>query len=73
MLTSISINFFYSFCQGRKVLQGPFIKINVTKPSFHLVTYDIWIKTVHILSTQKSVATNLNKLVLFEAVLSDIS
>ena len=59
MVTSSCTNFFILFCQGSQVLRGPFIKTNVTDSSFHLVTYDNWIKTVYILSRQKSVATYL--------------
>ena len=66
MVTSSSINFFqYLFCQGVQVLQGPFIKTNVTTSSFHLVKYHNWTKTVYILSTYIEVPTNLTKLILF--------
>ena len=73
MVTSNSTNFFIPFCHITKVVQGPFIKINVTKSNFHLVTYDNWLKTVYVLSRYTSVATNLIKKVLFEVRLSDIN
>ena len=73
MVTSNSTNFFIPFCHITKVVQGPFIKTNVTKSNFHLVTYDNWLKTVYVLSRYTSVATNLIKKVLFELRLSDIN
>ena len=73
MVTSNSTNFFIPFCHITKVVQGPFIKTNVTKSNFHLVTYDNWLKTVYVLSRYTSVATNLIKKVLFEVRLSDIN
>ena len=73
MVTSNSTNFFIPFCHITKVVQGPFIKTNVTKSNFHLVTYDNWLKTVYVLSRYTSVATNLIKKVLFEVCLSDIN
>ena len=50
MVISSFINFFILFCQGSQALQGPFIKTNVTKLSFHLVTHDNWVNAVYILS-----------------------
>ena len=72
MVTSSSANFFILFCKVSQVLQGPFIKSNVTNASFDLVKYDDWTKTVYILSRYTPVGTNLTKVVLLEAVLSDI-
>ena len=72
MVTSSCTNFLILFCQGSQVLQEPFIKANVIKSSFHLLTPDHWVKAVYILSRQKSVATNLTKVVLFEVCLFDI-
>ena len=48
MVTSSSTNFFIHFYQSSQVLQGPFIKTNVTKSSFHLVMHDNSMKTVYI-------------------------
>ena len=73
MVTLNSTNFFIPFCHITKVVQGPFIKTNVTKSNFHLVTYDNWLKAVYVLSRYTSVATNLIKKVLFEVRLSDIN
>ena len=53
--------FFYTFYKVSYILQWQFIKTNVTKPSLDLVTYN------------KSVATYLTKVVLFEVLLSDIT
>ena len=50
MVTSSCTNVFILFCQVSEVLQGPFIKTNVTNSSFHLAANDNWIKTIHILS-----------------------
>ena len=44
----------------------------MTNSSFDLTKYDGWTKTVYILSRYTSVDTNLTKVVLFEAALSDI-
>ena len=72
MVTSSSTNLFILFCKVSQVLQGTFIKWNVTNSSSDLLKYDDWTKTVYILSRYTSVDTNLTKSVLFDAVLSDI-
>ena len=73
MVTSNYTNSFIPFCHVTKVLQGLFIKTNVTNSNFHLVTYDNRIKTLYISSRCTSlVATNLTKKAFFEVVLSDI-
>ena len=72
MVKSSFTNFFIRFCDVSEVLQGPFIKTNVTNLSFYLVTHDNWIKKDDILSRYTSVATNLTKNVVFEVGLSDI-
>ena len=72
MVTSSSINFFILFSKVSQVRQGTFIKSNVTNSSFDLVKYDDWTKTIYILSSYTPIGTNLTKVVLFEAVLSDI-
>ena len=72
MVTSSSANFFTLFCKVSQVLQGTFIKSNMTNSSFDLVKYKDWTKTVYILSTYTPVGTKLTKVVIFEAVLCDI-
>ena len=72
MVRSSFTNFFILSCQGGQVLQEPFIKRNVGNSSFDLVSHNNRTGKVHILSTYTSAATNFNKAVLFEVVLSDI-
>ena len=72
MVTSSSANFFILFCKVSQVLQGTYIKPNVTNSYFDLVKHDHWTKTFYILSRYTSVGTNLTHVVLFVAFLSDI-
>ena len=66
MVTSSSANLFVHFYKVSEVLQG------TSNSSFDLFKYDDWTKTVYILSRYTPVGTNLTKVVLLEAVLSDI-
>ena len=72
MVTRSAANFFILFCKVSQVLQGTFIKSNVTNSSFDLVKYDDLTKTVYSLSRYTPVGTKLTKVVLFQAVLCDI-
>ena len=68
MVRSSFTNFSILSCQGGQVLQEPFIKRNVGKASFDLVSHNNCTRKVQILSTYTSAATNFNKASSFKVV-----